>query len=76
MSDGGQYRSIHELIMFTSIELHGELDQRFDEIKSHLADKLGYEPTNAEVVGILMAEYSSDTPDAPNDTPVSGLLSD
>lgn len=53
--------------MQSTIELDGELDKRFTEIKTHLADQLGYEPTNAEVTEILMAEYSSRTSNSPTD---------
>lgn len=51
--------------MLSTIKLDGELDKRFAEIKHHLADQLGYEPTNVEVTEILMAEYASNTSKSP-----------
>lgn len=51
--------------MTSHIKLYGGRGERFEEIKEALADQLGYEPTNPEVVGILMAEY----PSAPSDSP-------
>jgi hypothetical protein len=53
--------------MLSTIKLDGELDDRFDEIKNRLAAELGTEPTNEEVVEILMAEYSSTTANPPID---------
>lgn len=44
-----------------SIKLHGEKAQRFREIKRDLTAQLGYEPSNAETVGLLMSEYPGDT---------------
>jgi hypothetical protein len=43
--------------MPTHIKLYSEKQNRFEEIKRHLADELGYEPTNPEVIGFLMAQY-------------------
>lgn len=43
--------------MTTNIKLYGSKDDRFQTIKSELEEALGYEPSNTEVVGILMAEY-------------------
>lgn len=51
--------------MLSTIKLAGDLDERFDEIKNLLADQLGYEPTNEEVVGILMDEYTSQRSSSP-----------
>jgi len=39
-----------------SIKLHGERGERFDEIQDRLADTLGYEPSRAETVGLLMGQ--------------------
>lgn len=50
--------------MTSHIKLYGGKGERFEEIKAQLADQLGYEPTNSEVIGILMAEYPSDTSSA------------
>lgn len=51
--------------MLSTIKLDGELDERFGELKHHLADQIGSEPTNEEVVEILMAEYSSQASNSP-----------
>lgn len=45
--------------MLRTIKLDGELEQRFEAIKHRLADQLESEPTNEEVLGILMEEYAS-----------------
>jgi hypothetical protein len=50
--------------MTSHIKLYGEKERRFEEIKSQLAANLGYEPSNPEVVGILMAGYPSEIPTA------------
>lgn len=44
--------------MTSHIKLHGGKGERFEEIKAHLSNELGYEPSNPEVVGILMAKYA------------------
>lgn len=44
--------------MVSHVNLYGTRDERFEEIKADLEDDLGYEPTNFEVVGMLMATYS------------------
>ena len=43
--------------MTTHIKLYGGKAERFETIKQELAEELGYEPTNPEVVGALMAAY-------------------
>lgn len=48
--------------MTTHIKLYGGKGERFRQIKSALEAELGYEPTNPEVVGMLMAEYAADEP--------------
>lgn len=45
--------------MVSHIKLYGGKMERFEEIKEDLQSELGYEPTNPEVVGVLMAEYSN-----------------
>lgn len=60
--------------MTSHIKLYGGKGKRFEQIKHQLAEELGYEPTNPEVVGILMAEYSSDTADTLTNAQTSGLL--
>lgn len=53
--------------MPSHIKLYGGRGERFEEIKDAMTDRLGYEPTNAEVIGILMAEYPANTSDPRND---------
>lgn len=36
------------------IKLYGEKAERFEAISSNLAEQLGYEPSNPEIVGVLM----------------------
>lgn len=48
--------------MVSHIKLYGTKDERFREIKEQLHDELGYEPSNPEVVGFLMAKYDADEP--------------
>lgn len=43
--------------MTSHIKLHGGKSERFKEIKQEYTDLLGYEPSNAEVMGFLMANY-------------------
>lgn len=50
--------------METNIKLYGTKSERFLEIKREIAEALGYEPSNSEVVGLLMAGYD------PNESPV------
>lgn len=58
--------------MTSHIKLYGGKGERFQEIKSELEEKLGYEPTNPEVVGFLMGEFSMETSN-PNDALVSEM---
>jgi len=44
--------------MTLHIKLYGTKGNRFEEIKRSLTDELGYEPTNPEVIGFLMARYA------------------
>lgn len=53
--------------MASHIKLSGGKAERFEEIKNQLQDELGYEPTNPEVVGVLMGMYTGD--DDENDHP-------
>jgi hypothetical protein len=46
--------------MPTHIKLYGSKSERFEEIKEGLRDELGYEPTNPEVTGIIMARYAAE----------------
>lgn len=53
--------------MASHIKLYSGKARRFEEIKHHLEDELGYEPTNPEVIGMLMSLYDAEegrlTPD-------------
>lgn len=50
----GRYQSY----MTTHIKLYGEKAERFEAIKSEMSEKQGYEPTNPEVIGLLLATYN------------------
>lgn len=56
----GFNRREHEGRMTTNIKLYGSKSERFQEIKDDIAERLGYEPSNAEVTGLLMAGYTGD----------------
>jgi len=43
-------------------KLYGTKAERFEEIKAHLSDELGYDPTNPEVVGYLMGLFEASSP--------------
>lgn len=43
--------------MTSHIKLYGSKAERFEAIKRELTQQLGYEPSNPEVVGILMSSY-------------------
>jgi hypothetical protein len=58
-TDGRSHRG-HDTTMTTNIKLYGSKSRRFQTIKDELEAKLGYQPSNTEVVGILMAEYQTD----------------
>lgn len=44
--------------MTVHIKLYGDKGERFEEIKAEMANEWGFEPTNPEVIGVMMAEYS------------------
>lgn len=46
--------------MTVHLKLYASKGERFEEIKAGLEEEFGYEPSNPEVVGVLMANYSSD----------------
>lgn len=46
--------------MTSHIKLYGSKAERFEDIKQELSKQLGYEPSNPEVVGILMAGVDED----------------
>lgn len=62
--------------MTSHIKLYGGKGERFNEIKDQLAEELGYEPSNPEVVGILMAQYPSERSPGSNDAQVREVLDD
>lgn len=41
--------------MTTHIKLHGPKARRFEALKRELSEQMGYELTNPEVLGLLMA---------------------
>ncbi len=43
--------------MTSHIKLYGSKSNRFEELKGDIAGILGYEPSNPEIVGLLMANY-------------------
>lgn len=43
--------------MTSHIKLYGSKSDRFEQLKEELEETLGYEPSNPEVIGILMAAY-------------------
>lgn len=49
--------------MTTHIKLHGAKADRFEEVKRELSTRMGYELSNPEVLGLLMAGL--DTRDIP-----------
>lgn len=51
--------------MTVHIKLYGGKGQRFEEIKETLEREFGYEPSNSEVIGILMAQASGDRKRSP-----------
>lgn len=46
--------------MTVHITLYSGKADRFEEIKAELADELGYEPSNPEVIGHMMMEWSDE----------------
>lgn len=44
--------------MTSHIKLYGSKSTRFEQLKEELQEHLGYEPSNPEVVGFLMASYA------------------
>ena len=47
--------------MTSHIKLYGSKGDRFEQLKQDMAEILGYEPSNPEIVGLLMANYRSET---------------
>jgi hypothetical protein len=43
--------------MAERVKLHGERADRFRELKDRLAEELGYQPSNAEAMGLIMSEF-------------------
>lgn len=50
--------------MTTHIKLHGAKADRFEAVKRELSDRMGYELTNPEVLGLLMAGIDPTDPPA------------
>jgi len=46
-------------MMTTHIKLYGGKSERFRAIKQGLTEEWGYEPSNPEVLGFLMVNYSN-----------------
>ena len=46
--------------MTSHIKLYGSKADRFEMIKSDMTSRFGYEPSNPEVLGYLMANYDTD----------------
>lgn len=46
--------------MTSHIKLYGSKGERFEQIKDEITKRYGYEPSNPELVGILMAHYTAD----------------
>ena len=44
--------------MTSHIKLYGSKSNRFEELKQDITGTLGYEPSNPEIVGLLMAGYN------------------
>lgn len=45
--------------MTSHIKLYGSKSNRFEEIKTSMQQQLGYEPSNPEVVGLIMSTYET-----------------
>lgn len=45
--------------MTSHIKLYGGKGDRFEAIKTELEERLGYEPTNPEVMGFLMSQFKT-----------------
>lgn len=46
--------------MTSHIKLYGSKSSRFEELKGTIEAQLGYEPSNPEVVGLIMAAYETE----------------
>lgn len=57
--------------MVVHVKLHGEKEDRFEEIKEALAEELGFEPSNPEVLGFLMGRINCETSSQEEKTSVS-----
>lgn len=56
--------AVHQAAMPTHIKLYGSKSDRFEAIKHDITESLGYEPSNPEVVGILMSKFGTDADQA------------
>lgn len=41
-----------------SFTLYGERAERFREVRKDIEERLGYEPSNAEAIGLVMSEWN------------------
>ncbi|PSQ23736.1 hypothetical protein BRD04_02560 [Halobacteriales archaeon QS_9_67_17] len=57
--------------MTVHIKLYGSKADRFEEISETLSDQLGYEPSNPEVVGIIMSGIDVE-PTSTEQAPLAG----
>lgn len=48
--------------MTSHIKLYGAKGDRFEQIKKEVTKQYGYEPSNPELVGMLMAHYTETNP--------------
>ncbi len=63
-TENGHYTTATNVIttppMTSHIKLYGSKSSRFEEIKTSMEQQLGYEPSNPEVVGLIMAAYETE----------------
>jgi hypothetical protein len=46
--------------MPTHIKLYGDKEERFEYLKSRIEEEMGYEPSNPEVIGHIMAGWNDE----------------
>ncbi|MCL7419041.1 MAG: hypothetical protein M8354_14575, partial [Halalkalicoccus sp.] len=75
---GSTFRPLNALLpdgvhtMTSHIKLYGSKGDLFEELKERLTNDLGYEPSNPEVVGLLMSGYDSDADRLSSLSPLPG----
>lgn len=57
--------------MTTHIKLYGAKAARFEAIKADVGSRQGFEPTNPEVIGYLMAAYQTEPLHSGGPSPVA-----